>query len=110
MQKPLDAKLPAIRADVARGNQVAERQHGGEQRREDIELQTGGDSPVFVLKIAVGFEWQEAIAIDDHRVVEQIGHHQTAGFKLADLRTGERGNQCCLPRVRVEGSLIISRR
>ena len=103
-QVTLHAELAAeIVAGISGAQQHREGQHVWDVGTENIELQAGCEPPILVLQVAVGQQWQDAITVDDERVVVERKHRQSAGLQPADFRPREHRAKRALPGVDIDG-------
>src|SRR5262249_11403501 len=73
---------------------------------ENVELNPGRESPVFVLQLAVGQDGEDAVPVDDEGVVVQGQGDQTAALEVADFGADDGTQQGRLSGVGVEGGLL----
>src|SRR5262249_56759846 len=73
---------------------------------ENVELNPGRESPVFVLQLAVGQDWEDAVPVHDEGIVVQGQGDQTAALEVTDFGADDGPHQGRLPGVGVEGVLI----
>src|SRR5262249_12852812 len=91
VDKVFDSELSAKQSSIARCSQVAEWQHVGIERIENIHLIAGRDPPVVVLELAECVKRQKPVSVGNDRVGVEIDPHEAARLEVEYVGTGEHG-------------------